>query len=146
MSRVRDDSTARILAALERQRRAQRWVWLAIAAFVAVAVVAVIVLVVGEERHAQRVAAGRPAVARVERLQEGFCWVGVRHSTCMDIELSVSPAVGAAFTTVVTHSVADRWKSRVQPGQWLSVIVDADDPTTVLIDDAAFERPPPAAL
>jgi hypothetical protein len=83
-------------------------------------------------------------VARVERLQEGFCFVGESHHTCMDIELAVSPADRAAFTTTVTHSVDHRWMSRVQPGQWLTVVLDKNEPSTVLIDDELFAVPPPS--
>jgi hypothetical protein len=142
MNSANDDRSARIQAAIEHTQRVKRRMWIMFGILVAMAVAAVVVLLVDKANHAERLAAGTRAVARVERLAEGFCWVGESRHRCMDIELEVHPSDRPPFTTVVTHNVADAWMSRVQPGQWLTVVVD-NGTAEALIDDALFELPPP---
>lgn len=143
MNSVSDDRSARMDAAIEHTQRVQRRMWMMFGILIATAVAAVVVLLVDKAAHARRLATGTHAVARVERLAEGFCWVGESKHRCMDIELEVHPTDGPPFTTLVAHNVADAWMSRVQPGQWLTVVVDNGRPTEALIDDALFELPAP---
>lgn len=91
----------------------------------------------------RKVENGEPAVARIERHSEGFCLVGAKQHSCVELVLDVRPRSRPAFRAEVTRSLADRWLSRVQPGAWVKVAIDREDPSTVYLDEEALELPPP---
>ncbi len=94
------------------------------------------------ERKVER---GESALARIERHSEGFCVVGAKQHSCVELELEVRPRGRSPFRAQVTRSLADRWLSRVQPGAWVTVAIDAEDASKVYLDERAFESPPPAS-
>lgn len=93
------------------------------------------------ERKVER---GVPAVAKVLRHAEGFCVFGSKKHSCVELTLEVRPASARSFRASVTRSLPDRWLSRVQPGAWVRVALDAEEPGKVYLDEAAFEGPPPS--
>lgn len=84
----------------------------------------------------RRLRAGR-GLARRRRL------VGVSKSHCLGLKLRVHPPGAAAFERTLDVNVKDRWASRVQPGQWVSVILLRDPPGAIGLDLDAFAAPAP---
>jgi hypothetical protein len=86
-----------------------------------------------------------PAVAHIVRADEpSTCTVPARDWACFAFTMEVFDAP-APRTARVETAVQNRWSSRVQPGAWVSVLVD---PKTgeVFLDTAAFAVPAPAAI
>lgn len=96
-----------------------------------------------EHQLSWKVERGVRAAAKVERHSEGLCLIGTKSTTCVDLTLMVHPPGRAPFRTALTRSLNERWLSRVQPGSWVIVAIDNDDPTVVYINEAALEEPPP---
>jgi hypothetical protein len=86
---------------------------------------------------------GLPAVARVERLEEGSCVFGAKRETCQRLELEVLPAAEPAFRAQLDVLVPDRFASRVQPGAYVWVVRDRQAPDRISLALEAFAEPPP---
>ncbi|MGC4067942.1 MAG: hypothetical protein QM784_25485 [Polyangiaceae bacterium] len=86
---------------------------------------------------------GEPAMARVERAGDGSCIVGGQREHCYRLDLTVLPKAGEKFRTTLDVNVPDRWASRVQPGAYIWVVRDREEPQTVLLALDAFEEPAP---
>lgn len=95
------------------------------------------------QRNTASAADGTPAPALVERAGDGSCMLGYRASHCYALQLQVHPPTGSPFESTIDVIVADRWASRIQPGQWVSVILLRDKPGAVALDLEAFALPPP---
>ncbi len=91
---------------------------------------------------------GTPAVARVDRHGEGACWVGFKGSTCLLLRITVFPDGEEPFRAAVEVNVDDRWLSKVQPGSFVRIVRDRDDPSKVYLNTEALPSAaptPPAA-
>lgn len=88
---------------------------------------------------------GIPATARVDRAPDGRCPIGERGSHCFGLELTVFPSDGRSYPAKLDVLVPDRWAVRIQPGSFVRVVVDPQDPTEVFLDQDAFADPAPAA-
>lgn len=97
-----------------------------------------------EYHLSQKAENGAQAVAKVERLSEGFCMVGTRKTSCVDLTLKVYAPGRGPFQSSLTRSLSERWLSRVQPGKWVVVAIDHNEPSVVYLNEAALEGPPPA--
>jgi hypothetical protein len=86
---------------------------------------------------------GEPAIARVERAGDGSCIVGGQREHCYRLDLSVLPKAGEGFRTSLDVNVPDRWASRIQPGAYLWVVRDREDPKAVSLAIDAFDEPAP---
>jgi hypothetical protein len=87
---------------------------------------------------------GVRAVAKVDRLSEGFCLLGTKKTTYVNLTLTVHLKGRRPFRSSLTRSLSERWLSRVQPGSWVVVAIHKADPTVVYINEAALEEPPPS--
>jgi len=91
---------------------------------------------------------GIPVVARVESLDEGMCILGTEGSECLRLTLRVWPSSGASYVGTVDHDIDNTWLSRVQPGSYLTVVVDPANPDKLTFDERTMHvapPPPPAA-
>ena len=130
-----------MLVQLDKPSRAKAWLGV-----IALAVVGLLgYRAFSEHSYAQAVAAGKPTVARVQRLDAGDCLVGQRGFECVRLTLEMHPASGSPYVGTLQHQIAQRWLSRIQPGSWLTVAVDAKDPNRVYFDERgmAVEAPTP---
>jgi len=130
-----------MLVQLDKPSRAKAWLGV-----IALAVVGVLGYhAFSEHSYAQAVAAGKPTVARVQRLDPGDCLVGQRGLECVRLTLELHPTAGAPYVATLERRIAQRWVSRIQPGSWLTVAVDAKDPQQVYFDERtmAVEAPKP---
>jgi len=91
------------------------------------------------DQHETALAAGVPAVARVERVADGNCLVGQKGYRCLELSLRVWPAAGASYAASLTHDIEDIWLSRIQPGSYLTVVVDKVDPQRITFDERAMQ-------
>jgi hypothetical protein len=94
-------------------------------------------------RHDKNVADGIKTVARVTRLEEGFCVLGSKKSRCMKLTLEVLPEEGAPYAASLTHDIGVEWMSRVQPGSYVTIAVERADPAKVYLDEDALAVEPP---
>lgn len=132
------------LAIAEERRRRRRVLAWSIGIFVLVLVfMAGMFALTNRGRSAP--ADGIPATARVDRAPDGRCPVGERGSHCFGLELTVFPRDGRSYPARVDVLVPDRWAARIQPGSFVTVVVDPRDPTKVVLDEDAFAEPAPAA-
>lgn len=99
-----------------------------------------------ERRHDAAVAAGQRATARVLRMDDGSCVIGDKISDCLRLSLRVYPAGAAPYDAVLEESIKHRFLPRVQPGSWLTVSVNRQDPSQVMFDESAMAIPSPAAV
>ncbi|NOU31165.1 MAG: hypothetical protein HOO96_24965 [Polyangiaceae bacterium] len=86
-----------------------------------------------------------PAVAHIVRADApSTCAAPSRDWSCFDLTFDVYDAP-APRSVKVSTVVENRWSSRVQPGAWVSVLVD---PKTgeVYLDAKAFAVPAPAPV
>jgi hypothetical protein len=97
-----------------------------------------------EAHLSSQVDKGVRAIAKVERLSEGFCLLGTKKTTCVNLTLMVHSKGRRPFRSSLTRSLSERWLSRVQPGSWIVVAIDKADPTVIYINEVAFEEPPPS--
>lgn len=114
--------------------------WWGMGAFVALMVGLPLYLVY---RHDQAVEEGARAVARVTRLEEGFCWFGSEKSECMELTVEVLPQAGSPYEAQFTHDIGLQWMSRVQPGSYVTVAVDRTDPKVVYLNEDALSEAAP---
>jgi hypothetical protein len=87
----------------------------------------------------------QPAVAHIVRADDpSTCTTPGREWSCFDFTMDVYDTPAPRSVKVAT-AVENRWSSRVQPGAWVSVLVD---PKTgqVYLDEKAFAVPAPAAI
>ncbi|MDC0674410.1 hypothetical protein [Nannocystis radixulma] len=84
-----------------------------------------------------------PAVALVKRMDPGDCWVSTRTARCLRLELEVHRDGAPPYVGSLTDNIGLEWMSRVQPGSWLTIGVDPDDPNKLLFDERAMAVPPP---
>ncbi len=96
-----------------------------------------------EYQHDKAVAEGIKTVARVTRLDEGFCVLGSKKASCMELTLEVLPEQGAPYAASLTHDIGMEWMSRVQPGSYVAIAVDRADPAKVYLDEDALAVAPP---
>lgn len=107
---------------------------------------AMLLLVVGwnawdwfvERRNAEAVARSVPAVAQVKRMDAGDCVVEPEGKRCLRLELEVHRDGVAPYVAVLSPTIGLEWMSRVQPGSWLAVGVQPDDPAVVLFDEQSL--------
>ena len=132
-----------LAVAEERRRRRRALVW-SIGIFVLALVLAAVMFAL-TNRGRSAPADGIPATARVDRAPDGRCPVGERGSHCFGLELTVFPSDGRSYPARVDVLVPDRWAVRIQPGSFVTVVVDPRDPTKVFLDQDAFAEPAPAA-
>jgi hypothetical protein len=132
-----------LAVAEERRRRRGALVW-SIGIFVLALVLAAVMFAL-TNRGRSAPADGIPATARVDRAPDGRCPVGERGSHCFGLELTVYPSDGRSYPARVDVLVPDRWAVRIQPGSFVTVVVDPRDPTKVFLDQDAFAEPAPAA-
>jgi hypothetical protein len=132
-----------LAVAEERRRRRRALVW-SIGIFVLALVLAAVMFAL-TNRGRNPPADGIPATARVDRAPDGRCPVGERGSHCFGLELTVFPSDGRSYPARVDVLVPDRWAVRIQPGSFVTVVVDPRDPTKVFLDQDAFAEPAPAA-
>jgi hypothetical protein len=86
---------------------------------------------------------GIPAIARVERSPEGACAIGVKHSHCYRLFLTVYPQNSSSFQAQLDVNVEDRFASRVQPGSYVYVVQDKSTPSSVYLNTDALSEPAP---
>jgi hypothetical protein len=98
------------------------------------------------DRHEQAVANGHRAVAKVLRLEEGFCWFGTKQSECLSLTLEVHPSDGASFEARIDHDVPNMYLPRVQAGSLLYVTVHPVKKRDVYLDVKALAEAAPTAL
>jgi hypothetical protein len=84
-----------------------------------------------------------PAVALVKRMDPGDCWVSTKAARCLRLELEVHRDGAPPYVGSLTDNIDLEWMSRVQPGSWLTIGVDPDDPSKLLFDERAMAVPPP---
>lgn len=84
-----------------------------------------------------------PAVALVQRMEDGDCLVSTSRTRCLRLELEVHREGAAPYTGSLTHDIGLEWMSRVQPGSWLTIGVNPDDPNELLFDERAMAVAPP---
>jgi hypothetical protein len=87
----------------------------------------------------------QPAVAHIVRADDpSNCTTPGREWSCFDFTMDVYDTPAPRSVRVAT-AVENRWSSRVQPGAWVSVLVD---PKTgqVYLDEKAFAIPAPAPV
>jgi hypothetical protein len=96
-----------------------------------------------QQAHADALARSIPTVARVLRTEPGDCFATARKLRCLRLELEVYQDGGAPYTGSLTHEVPLEWTSRVQPGAWIAVGVDREDPYKIFLDEEALKLPPP---
>ena len=101
---------------------------------------------VKERRHDAAVAAGQRTTAQVLRMDEGSCVIGDKTSDCLRLSLKVYPAGAAPYDAVLDESIKHRFLPRVQPGSWLTVSVNRQDPSQVMFDENAMAIPSPAPV
>lgn len=89
---------------------------------------------------------GTPAVAHILGAGAGDCMVGNRGSYCFGLRMQVYPTGTLPFVTTVDVLVPLAWSSRVQPGNWVYVVIDRTDPTRVSLNVDAFARAAPAPV
>jgi hypothetical protein len=121
--------------------RAAWWIGGAILSF------ALFVLVWGfwsDRQRAESLAHSVPATALVKRMDDGDCMVGTKTSRCLRLELEVHRDGAEPYTGSLTHDIGLQWMSRVQPGQWLTIGVNPDDPNELLFNEEAMAVAPPA--
>lgn len=129
-----------LLRSLVTPSRLGLWIWGAIALFVAF----VFGSIYFSERQ-QQAALERsvPAVALVKRMEDGDCLIGTKGSRCLRFELEVHREGAAPYTGSLTHDLGLEWMSRVQPGSWLTIGVNPDDPNDLVFDERALAVAPP---
>lgn len=115
---------------------------LAVLGTVVILPLAMLGIYVGHSGSAAK-AEGTPAVARVDRRGEGFCWVGFEGGSCLSLNLTVFPEEEAPFAAVVVVNVEDRWLSKVQPGSYVRVVRDREDPNKVYLNTESFPNAAP---
>lgn len=86
---------------------------------------------------------GEAAIARVERAADGACLVGGHREHCYRLEFLVFPKGGAEFRAALDVNVQDRWASRVQPGSYVWVVRNGENPQEVALAVEAFQEPAP---
>lgn len=96
-----------------------------------------------EHQTKQAIANGVATTARVELMKPGNCVFGSDSSRCLELRLRVFPKDGTPYTGELTESIGLEWMSRVQPGSWLIVAVDKNDPQKLTLDEEALSRPAP---
>ena len=99
-----------------------------------------------ENRHDAAVAAGQRTTAQVLRMDEGSCVVGDKISDCLRLSLRVYPVGAAPYDAVLEERIQHRFLPRVQPGSWLTVAVNRQDPSQVMFDESAMAIPSPAPV
>lgn len=120
-----------------------RWLWV----LLVVAPLSVLGLSLWtDHHHAEKVADGQRTLAKVVRLDEGFCWFGSKKSDCVELTLEVHPESGAPFQAQVDHSLPRRYLPRVQPGSWIYVALERGEKTSLLLDERALGEEPPKGL
>jgi hypothetical protein len=134
---------ARVELLLVRAAAPDRARWLLLIVFGGVGVLLAYGLI-SDARYESAVRAGRPAIARVARLDEGFCVLGSKSTDCVELELEVFEGASGPRPAKLTYSLPRRFSARVQPGSWLRVSVDAEEPEVVRLDEAALREPAPA--
>ncbi len=87
---------------------------------------------------ASALARSNPAVALVKRMESGNCLTSSRGERCLRLELEVHREGAEPYTASLTHSIGLEWMSRVQPGSWLTVGVDPQNPEAVVFDEPAL--------
>lgn len=98
------------------------------------------------QQTAKAIAEGISTTARVEIMKPGDCVFGSTGARCLELKLRVFPTNAAAYDGSLTELVSLEWMPRVQPGSWLIVAVDKNDPSKLTLDEEAFQRPAPAAV
>jgi hypothetical protein len=88
-------------------------------------------------------AGSKPATAKVMFAAEGNCAVTDDGASCFKLSLNVYPLEAQMFRTELTANVKNQWTSRVQPGSWITVLVDPQVATKVYLDDPSFSLPAP---
>jgi hypothetical protein len=114
-------------------------VWLVVAAVLGLLALSLLTLRRGTAARAE----GEPAIARIDRAGDGSCWVGGKREHCYRLEFSVLDRAGGVFRATLDVNVADRWASRVQPGAYVWVVRDRENPKEVSLAVEAFEEPAP---
>ncbi len=99
-----------------------------------------------EHRTEELIARGVPTTARVDRMEEGNCWITAKRERCLELTVKVYPQGGAAYSAKLTQAIEGHWLPRVQPGAWLVVAVSKEDPSKVAVDQGAFSVAPPAPV
>lgn len=95
------------------------------------------------QRNIATDADGTSAPAQVRRAGDGSCLIGYKATHCYALTLQVHPPGGAPFVTTLDVNVENRWASRVQPNQWVSVVLLREAPHDVALNLEAFALPPP---
>ena len=111
----------------------------------------IVLLVVGSNawdyyvarQHAAALARSTPAVAQIKRMEPREC-DEPDEKRCVVLELEVHREGTAPYTASLSQVLAIEWMSRVQPGAWLTVGVQPDDPSVVLFDEASLQVAAPA--
>jgi hypothetical protein len=96
--------------------------------------------------HAEKVSGGQRALAKVVRLDEGFCWFGSKKSECVGLTLEVHPDGGPPFEATLDHDLPHRHLPRVQPGSWLYVAIESGEKNSILLDEEALAEEPPTGV
>jgi len=136
-------SIERMLESLLRPSRVNWYLLIGIPLLLGGAFVAVFV---SERRHDAAVAAGQRTTAQVLRMDEGSCTIGEKNSDCLRLSLKVHPPGAPPYDAVLEESIKHRFLPRVQPGSWLTVSVNRQDPSQVLFDENAMAIPSPAPV
>lgn len=118
-------------------------VWLGLGMVGLMVVVAGLILW-SESQEEAALARSVPAVAQVKRMDPGDCWSAPKTARCLRLELEVHREGAAPYTGSLTDTIGLEWMSRVQPGLWLTIGVNPDDPNELYFDERAMAVPAPA--
>lgn len=97
-----------------------------------------------ERAYETALANSTPAVALVKRMDPGDCTTTPKQARCLRLELEIHIKGVAPYTASITHNIDIEWMSRVQPGSWLTVGVNPDDPNEILFNKQAMAVAAPA--
>jgi hypothetical protein len=136
-------SIERLLWSLLRPSRVNWYLLIGVPILLGAAFVGIFVV---ERRHDAAVAAGQRTTAQVLRMDEGSCIVGDKNSDCLRLSLRVYPAGAASYDAVLEENIKHRFLPRVQPGSWLTVSVNQQDPSQVMFDESVMAIPSPAPV
>lgn len=84
--------------------------------------------------------------AQVSAMEPSSCQVLPEHHVCPTLRVEVFPAQGPRYQATIEARLDEMWSSRVQPGSWLTVLVDPQEPSRVFVDVEALALPAPSAV